>query len=343
METKKILLQCDYTQGCHEKILQALTETNLIQTIGYGEDEYCKSAKKKIKERLKNENVEIYFLITGTGTNQIVISSILRPYEGVISVETGHINVHETGAIETTGHKVIVITKELKLTSEMIENYIINQINDKLGIHVVQAKLVYLSLPTENGLLYSKNELEKIYEVCKKYNIYFYIDGARLSYALTSEKNDIKFEDLPNLCDVFYIGGTKCGALFGEAVVISNDDIKKNFAYNIKLRGGLLAKGRLLGIQFYELFNDDIYFKIGKNAVDLALYLKNELTKKGIQFYVESYTNQQFPIVTKEKYNEIIQKFEVTKWSENNESVVIRVCTSWASTKEIIDQFLNLF
>ena len=343
METKKIFLQCDYTQGCHEKILQALTETNLIQTIGYGEDEYCISAKKKIKERLKNENVEIYFLITGTGTNQIVISSILRPYEGVISVETGHINVHETGAIETTGHKVIVITKELKLTSEMLEKYFINQINDKLGVHVVQAKLVYLSLPTENGLLYSKNELEKIYEVCKKYNIYFYIDGARLSYALTSEKNDIKFEDLPNLCDVFYIGGTKCGALFGEAVVISNDDIKKNFAYNIKLRGGLLAKGRLLGIQFYELFNDDIYFKTGKNAVDLALYLKNELTKKGIQFYVESYTNQQFPIVTKEKYNEIIQKFEVTKWSENNEFVVIRVCTSWATTKEIIDQFLNMF
>ena len=343
MEEKKILLQCDYTQGCHENIMKALIETNLVQTNGYGFDEYCESAKKKIKERLKNDNVDIYFVITGTSTNQIVISSILRPYEGVLTVESGHINVHETGAIETTGHKVIVITKELKLTSQMIENYLIQQINDKLNIHVVQAKLVYLSLPTENGLLYSKNELEKIYEVCKKYNIYLFIDGARLSYGLSSIKNDIKFEDLPNLCDVFYIGGTKCGALFGEAIVISNNDIKKNFGFNIKLRGALLAKGRLLGIQFNELFNDDIYFKIGKNAVDLALYLKNELIKKGIQFYVDSYTNQQFPIITKEKYNEITQKFEVSKWSEDNEFVTIRVCTSWATTKEIIEQFLNMF
>ena len=343
MEEKKIFLQCDYTQGCHEKIMNALIKTNLIQTNGYGEDEYCESAKKKIKERLKNDNVDIYFLITGTSTNQIVISSILRPYEGVITVESGHINQHETGAIETTGHKVIVITNELKLTSEMIENYILNQINDKLKIHVVQAKLVYLSFPNENGLLYSKNELEKIYEVCKKYNLYFYIDGARLSYALTSEKNDIKFEDLPYLCDIFYIGGTKCGALFGEAVVICNNVLKQNFGFNIKLRGALLAKGRLLGIQFYELFNDDLYFKIGKNAVDLALFLKSELSKKGIKFFVDSYTNQQFPIVTKEKYNEIIKKFEVTKWCEDDKLVTIRVCTSWGTTKEIIEQFINMF
>ena len=341
---KKIMLQCDYAEGAHPNIIKKLTETNLLQTVGYGEDEICEEAKKYIKKHLKNENVDIHFLIGGTSTNQIVIASCLRPFEGVLTVESGHINCHETGAVEATGHKIISLTKELKMTAEMIEKFCILQESDPNREHVVQGKMVYLSLPTEYGILYTKKELEDIYNVCKKYNLYFFIDGARLAFALACyEQTNLKIEDLPNICDVMYIGGTKCGALFGEAVVIMNEKIKKYFRYHIKQRGAMMAKGRLLGIQFYELFKDNLYLEIGKKTVELALYVKEELKKKGVKLYIDSYTNQQFIIVSKEKYDEISKKYILSFWGENEEGIILRICTSWATTKEILDNFLSIF
>ena len=341
---KKIMLQCDYAEGAHPNIIKKLTETNLLQTVGYGEDEICEEAKKFIKKHLKNENVDIHFLIGGTSTNQIVIASCLRPFEGVLTVESGHINCHETGAVEATGHKIISLTKELKMTAEMIEKFCILQESDPNREHVVQGKMVYLSLPTEYGILYTKKELEDIYNVCKKYNLYFFIDGARLAFALACyEQTNLKIEDIPNICDVMYIGGTKCGALFGEAVVIMKEKIKKYFRYHIKQRGAMMAKGRLLGIQFYELFKDNLYLEIGKKEVELALYAKEELKKKGVKLYIDSYTNQQFIVVSKEKYDEISKQFIVSLWDKNEEGIIVRICTSWSTTKEIIDKFLSIF
>ena len=341
---KKIMLQSDYLEGCHPNILKKLSETNLLQTVGYGEDEICSQAKNFIKKHLKNEKVDIHFLIGGTSTNQIVIASVLRPFEGVISVESGHINCHETGAIEATGHKVISLTNEHKMTSEMLEKFFNTQEKDPNFEHIVKGKMVYLSFPTEFGLLYNKNELESIYSVCKKHDAYLFIDGARLAFALACyDKTHIKIEDLPNLCDVFYIGGTKCGAMFGEAVVIVNDEIKKYFRYHIKQRGAMMAKGRMIGIQFYELFKDNLYFEIGKKTVELAIYTKEALEKKGVKFYIESFTNQQFIVLNKEKYEEVSKKFELSYWGEDKGDIICRFCTSWATTKETMDQLIDIF
>ena len=342
--SEKIMLQSDYLEGCHPNILKKLTETNLLQTVGYGEDEICSQAKEFIKKHLKTEQVDIHFLIGGTSANQIVIASVLRPFEAVISVESGHINCHETGAIEATGHKVISLTKENKMTSEMLEKFFINQEKDPNFEHIVKGKMVYLSFPTEFGLLYTKQELESIYSVCKKHDSYLFIDGARLAFGLAcSDKTNIKIEDMPNLCDVFYIGGTKCGAMFGEAVVIVNDEIKKYFRYHIKQRGAMMAKGRLIGIQFYELFKDNLYFEIGKKTVDLAIYTKEALMKKGVKFYIESFTNQQFIVLNKEKYDEVSKKFELSYWGEDKGDIICRFCTSWATTKEMMDQLIAIF
>jgi threonine aldolase len=226
----------------------------------------------------------------------------------------------------------------------MVEKFCVLQESDPNREHVVQGKMVYLSLPTEYGILYTKKELEDIYNVCKKHDLYLFIDGARLAFALPCyEQTNLKFEDIPNICDVMYIGGTKCGALFGEAVVIMNDEIKKNFRYHIKQRGAMMAKGRLLGIQFYELFKDNLYFEIGKKTVELALYVKEELKKKGVKLYIDSYTNQQFIVVSKEKYDEISKKFLLSFWGENEDGIIARVCTSWATTKETMDSFLSMF
>jgi len=343
--SKKIMLQSDYLEGCHPNILKKLTETNLLQTVGYGEDEICSQAKEYIKKHLQNEKVDIHFLIGGTSANQIVIASCLRPFEGVITVESGHINCHETGAVEATGHKVISLTTENKMTSEMLEKFFTNQEKDPNFEHIVKGKMVYISFPTEYGLLYTKKELESIYSTCKKHDAYLFIDGARLAFALACyEQTGIKINDMTNLCDVFYIGGTKCGALFGEAVVIINDELKKYFRYHIKQRGAMMAKGRMLGIQFYELFKENLYFEIGKRTVDLAIYTKNELTKKGVKFYIESFTNQQFIIFKKEKYDEISKKYELSYWGEdNNGDIIARFCTSWATSKETMDQFIAMF
>ena len=342
--SKKVMLQSDYLEGCHPNILKKLTETNLLQTVGYGEDEICAQAREFIKKHLKNEKVDIHFLIGGTSANQIVIASCLRPFEAVISVDSGHINCHETGAIEATGHKVISLTTENKMTSEMLEKFFINQEKDPNFEHIVKGKMVYISFPTEFGLLYTKQELESIYSTCKKHDAYLFIDGARLAFALAcEEQTGVKFEDMPNLCDVFYIGGTKCGAMFGEAVVIVNDEIKKDFRYHIKQRGAMMAKGRLIGIQFYELFKENLYFEIGKKTVELAIYTKEALIKKGVKFHIESFTNQQFIILTKEKYDEVSKKYILSYWGEDKDDIICRFCTSWATSKETMDKFIEIF
>lgn len=342
--SKKVMLQSDYLEGCHPNILKKLTETNLLQTVGYGEDEISAQAREFIKKHLKNEKVDIHFLIGGTSANQIVIASCLRPFEAVISVDSGHINCHETGAIEATGHKVISLTTENKMTSEMLEKFFINQEKDPNFEHIVKGKMVYISFPTEFGLLYTKQELESIYSTCKKHDAYLFIDGARLAFALAcEEQTGVKFEDMPNLCDVFYIGGTKCGAMFGEAVVIVNDEIKKDFRYHIKQRGAMMAKGRLIGIQFYELFKENLYFEIGKKTVELAIYTKEALIKKGVKFHIESFTNQQFIVLTKEKYDEVSKKYNLSYWGEDKDDIICRFCTSWATSKETMDKFIEIF
>ena len=331
----------DYSEGAHINIIKALTETNLEQTVGYGEDIYTLEAYDRIKKSLDCENCHIRFLVGGTQTNLVVISHLLRPHQAVISSDLGHINVHETGAIEGTGHKVLTNKGvDGKLTPELIKEVL----DIHTDAHMVQPKMVYLSNPNEIGAIYSKKELEDIYSFCKEHNLYFYIDGARLSSAIASIKNDIKLSDYKNLCDVLYIGGTKSGALFGEAVVFFNTSLVGDFQYTIKLRGALLAKGRLLGIQFNELFKDNLYEKIGRHANEMALRLKNLFTENGIEFLNDSYSNQLFVILPNNMVKEIEKKYIITYIGKHDENrSVIRFVTSWATTNENVDSFIKDF
>lgn len=331
----------DYSEGAHINIIKALTNSNLEQTDGYGEDIYTAKAYEKIEEALGTKDCHIRFLVGGTQTNLVVISHLLKPYQAVISSDVGHINVHETGAIEGTGHKVLTAKGiDGKLTPELI-NSILEIHTDA---HMVQPKMVYISNPNELGAIYSKEELNNIYDFCKKNNLYFYIDGARLSSALASTKNDISLSDYKDLCDVLYIGGTKSGALFGEAVVFFNKNLIDGFQYSIKLRGALLAKGRLLGIQFDELFSNNLYYEIGKHANEMALKLKNTFLANGIEFLVDSYTNQLFMIFSNKMIEEISKKYKFSimeKIDENRK--VVRFVTSWATKEENVDAFIKDF
>ena len=282
-----IRFECDYLEGACPEIIKKFEETNLVQTQGYSEDEYCDLAREKIKRICKTPNAEVQFLVGGTQTNMTVIASILKPYQGVISPEAGHINVHETGAIESTGHKVLVInTKDGKLRDIDIKEIYERYYDDENRQHVVQPGMVYISYPTENGLIYSKEELQNLYKTCKECKLPLYIDGARLGYGLMSEKSDMDISDIARNCDVFYIGGTKVGALFGEAVVITNENLQENFRYYMKQGGAMLAKGRLLGIQFDVLFENNLYFDISKHAINMAMKIKKHLLTKGISFYL---------------------------------------------------------
>ena len=266
-----IYFNSDYLEGAHSAIMERLMETNMMQTIGYSEDEICASARKKIKAACHAPDADVHFLVGGTQTNTTVIASILRPWQGVLSAVTGHINCHETGAIESTGHKVITLpTDNGKITAKQIADYVEWHKHDESTEHIVQPGMVYISQPTETGMLYSKAELTEIYDTCRAYGLPLFVDGARLGYGLVCDANDVTLPELARLCDVFYIGGTKVGALFGEAVVIMNPALKKDFRFMMKQRGGMLAKGRLLGIQFDTLFTDDRYFKIARNAIDMA-------------------------------------------------------------------------
>ena len=344
-----IKFDCDYLEGCHPAILELLVKTNFEQTDGYGCDRYCEKAKKLILASCgfagkRGKNVpDVHFLVGGTQTNTTVISAVLRPHQGVVAALTGHINVHETGAIESTGHKVLSLpSKDGKLTAEQVEKYVSACENDCNYEHIVQPGMVYISFPTENGTIYSKKELSELREVCLRHDLALFIDGARLGYGLTADENDLTLSDIVSLCDVFYIGGTKIGALFGEAVVISNNAFKKDFRNIIKQRGGMLAKGRLLGIQFIALFTDGLYFRLAEHAVSAATKIKKALEAKGIEFLFDSPTNQIFPIFPDEIYEKLSKKFSFAFWEKMDERhTAVRICTSWATKDKDVDKLID--
>lgn len=333
----------DYLEGAHEKVLARLLETNMIQESGYGSDEFSKQAKLKIKEVIQCPEASIRFLVGGTQTNQIVINSMLNKYEGVIAADTGHISVHEAGAIEFSGHKVLTLpSKEGKIDAVDVDKYINTFYSDANYEHMVFPGMVYISYPTEYGTLYSKEELENISKVCEKHHIPLYIDGARLGYGLVSEKSEVTIADIARICDVFYIGGTKIGALCGEAIIFTKNNEPKHFTTLIKQQGALLAKGRLIGIQFLELFSNNLYFEISKHAVDMALKLKEGLKEKGYHLYLDSPTNQQFFIMNNEKIAELQKKVKFACWEQlDQEHQIVRFATSWATKKESIELLLK--
>ena len=332
----KLSFECDYNNGVHPEILKRIIETNDCRLPGYGSDIYCESAKSKIKQACGRDDVEVYFISGGTQTNLIVISSLLSSCEGVIAADTGHVSVHEAGAIEYHGHKVLALPhSDGKINPELLCEYVENFYNDKNHEHMVYPGMVYLSFPTENGTLYSKAELQEISDVCKKYNLLLYIDGARLGYGLMSKRNDVAIGDIAQLCDVFYIGGTKVGALCGEAIVIKKSVVPKNFTAVIKQHGALMSKGRLMGVQFDALFTDGLYFRISENAFSAAEKLKTILKDAGFEFAWDSPTNQQFVIIDNERLEKIKPYVNYSFWEKYDESrTVIRFATSWSTTDE---------
>ncbi|MFI3171059.1 MAG: low specificity L-threonine aldolase [Eubacteriales bacterium] len=338
-----IRFENDYGEGAYPAILEKLLETNMVQTVGYGEDEYCAEAKKLIKDLCGNQEIDVHFLVGGTQTNTTVIASILKTYQGVLSADSGHINVHETGAIEATGHKVLVMpATKGKISAEQVRAAYEAHENDVTKEHIVQPGMVYISNPTEYGTLYSKAELEAMSATCRELGLPLFLDGARLGYGLMAEGYDVTMEDITRLCDVFYIGGTKVGALFGEAVVITNPLLKRDFRYHIKQKGGMLAKGRLLGIQFQVLFQDGAYFKIAKEADRLASKLAKAFKEKGYKMLFESITNQQFVIMTNEDITRLREKYSFSYWEKiDEEHAAVRFCTSWATKEEDVDALIG--
>lgn len=329
----------DYSEGCHSAVLQKLIESNMVQTPGYGTDDYCTRAAGMIRKLCANEGLAVHFLVGGTQTNLTVISAALRPHQGVIGASTAHVQVHETGAIEATGHKVLSLpSNDGKISASQIETTVAEHFSDESAEHTVQPKMVYISNPTELGTIYTLAELEAISATCRKHGLYLFLDGARLGYGLTANGNDVTMADLARLCDVFYIGGTKVGALFGEAVVISNPAIAEDFRYLIKQHGGMLAKGRLLGVQFCALLEDKLYFKISEHANGLADQLRKTLDKLGYSLFVPGVTNQVFPVLPDGLLARLSEKFSFTEQQRFDETHrVVRFCTSWATTQENID------
>ena len=328
----------DYITGTHPKILERLSKINLDANVGYGCDVYCQAASEKIKKECQCPDAQVYFLTGGTQTNLIVIDSLLSKYQGVISANTGHINAHEAGAIEGSGHKVLSLPNHNgKLDSTELKNYIDTFYSDGNYEHMVFPGLVYISFPTEYGTLYSLSELQSLSEVCHSYNIPLFIDGARLGYGLQSLSSDLTLPDIAKLCDVFYIGGTKVGALMGEAVVFTKKNMPPHFKTLVKQHGGLLAKGWLLGIQFDTLFTDGLYYEISKHAILMAEKLKNLFKKFGYTFYLETPTNQQFIILENSKMAELSKNVTFSFWEKYDEThTVVRFATCWSTTDEQI-------
>ena len=329
----------DYSEGAHPRIIEALGRTNFIQEEGYGQDNYCFEAIKTIRQKTKNPDADIHFVSGGTQANLIVIASILRPYESVIATTTGHIAVHEAGAIEATGHKVnIVETKNGKLNPQDIES-VINLHEDE---HMVKPKLVYISNSTETGNIYRRKELKELSSFCKQNNLFLYLDGARLGSALTSEQNDLRLSELSKFVDIFYIGGTKNGALLGEAIIINNEQLKENFRFHLKQKGALLAKGRILGIQFLELFKDDLFFELGKHANTMAAKISNDIKKLNYEFLTTPVSNQIFPILPNRLIEKLSKKYKFYVWSKiDDNNSAIRLVTSWATKEEVVDAFIS--
>lgn len=340
----KLSFASDYMEGAHPSILETLQETNFLASPGYGTDSFTESAKQKIREACTAPDAEVYFLVGGTQTNATVIDGLLQSYQGVIAADTGHVSMHEAGAIEHSGHKVLTLPHELgKLSAEEIRAYLKTFWSDENHEHMVMPGMVYISQPTEYGTLYSKKELEDISSVCREYQIPLYVDGARLAYALASPANDVSLQDLAGLCDVFYIGGTKCGALFGEAVVIPKAGQIPHFFTIIKQHGALLAKGRILGIQFDVLFTEHLYEQIGKTAVALAAKIQDTIKAAGIPLYLESPTNQVFCIMENSRLEALGNEVEYSFWEKADEThTVIRFATSWATQEENVEKLCEL-
>ena len=329
--------ECDYIKGAHPKILDALVKTNMETMSGYGKDPYTKSAAEKICTACGG-NVDVRFLVGGTQTNKIVIDSMLEKYEGVIAATTGHINVHEAGAIEASGHKVLAIEGHGgKLDAKEVEAYIDSFYADGTHTHMVFPGMVYISHPTEYGTLYTLDELSDLSAVCRRYDIPLFLDGARLGYGLMSKSTDVSLADITRLCDVFYIGGTKVGALCGEAVIFTRQNTPKQFFTTVKQNGALLAKGRLLGVQFDTLFTDGLYFEISRNAIEMAEKLKNMFERKGYKMFLDSPTNQQFVVLDNARIDELRALVGFDFWEKiDADHSVVRFATSWATTDEDI-------
>lgn len=334
-----IRFDSDYAEGAHERILQRLLQTNEEQTPGYGEDAHCKNAARLILEHCGRPDAQVHFLMGGTQANLTVIAAALRPHQGVISAQSGHINGHEAGAIEATGHKVLALpSADGKLTAGQIDRFISDYYADVTHEHIVQPGMVFISQPTENGTIYQKAELAAIRSVCDRWGILLYLDGARLGYALGAENCDTTIADLAALCDAFYIGGTKMGALFGEAVVLCNPILQRDFRSLVKQRGGLLAKGRLLGIQFEVLFEDGLYFALGHGAVQQAARLRAALEQRGVPMLFDATANQQFPILPDEWLKSLSDRFSFAFWQRVDKGHgAVRFCTSWATKPEQMD------
>lgn len=334
--------ECDYTEGCIPEILEAIQKENHTQLPGYSEDRICDRARARVKALCRRDDVDVHFLVGGTQTNTTVIAAGLRPFQGVIAAAQGHIACHETGAIEATGHKVLALPSSTgRLSASQIRSCCAAHWNDATHEHQVQPAMVYLSHPAENGTLYTLEELTEIRRACDEWNLTLFVDGARLGYGLASPVNDVTIADLARLTDAFYIGGTKVGALFGEAVVIANPAMQRDFRYMIKRQGGMLAKGWLLGIQFDVLLEQDRYVQIARRAVEQALRIKEVFEKKGCSFLIESWTNQQFPILDNETLKRFDENYAYSVWEPVDAShTAVRFCTSWATRSEQVDQLI---
>jgi threonine aldolase len=335
----KFTFMNDYSEGAHPNILAALSQTNLSQEVGYGEDQYCQQAAEVIREKIGDPGVDVHFISGGTQANLILISSILKPFESVIAVKTGHICVHETGAIEATGHKVNHVPgKNGKISPEDIRAVVAEHTDE----HMVYPRLVYISHSTELGTIYSKAEMEGISAVCRELGLYLYVDGARLGSALTAKSADLTLEQLNRLTDAFYIGGTKNGALLGEALVLRNADLKPNFRFHIKQKGGLLSKGRILGIQFLELFRNDLYLNLAQHANLLAEKMAEGIQQAGFGFQFPAVTNQLFPILPNRVIDQLNQQYRFYTWEKiDADHSSVRLVTSWATPESAVDEFLT--
>ncbi len=339
-----VFFNCDYMAGAHPQVLKALCDTNLLKTVGYGDDPFTSQAKETILHACDLKEGAVYFLEGGTQTNKTVIDRILSRNDGVVCCESGHINVHEAGAIEADGHKVLPLPGiDGKLQAETIRKYAEDFYRDETNEHMVRPGMVYISHPTEFGTLYSKKELDEISSVCNDFGIPLFIDGARLAYGLASDASDVTLADIAHIADVFYIGGTKCGAMFGEAVVSRRPDLLPRFRSLMKLHGALLAKGRLLAVQFLSLFSDDLYLKIGRHADRLAMKMREGFDKKGYPPFIDSHTNQQFFKLPNDLIDRLSKEIGFELWGPRGENEsIVRFVTDWSTTDEDIETLLNL-
>lgn len=334
-----LLFHNDYNEACHPAILNRMLDKQCLQMDGYGADDCCGRAAALIRKQCGRDDLAVHFLVGGTQANLTVIAAALRPHQAVLGAVSAHVNIHETGAVEATGHKVLALeTEDGKITAQQIEKTARAHLEDPNREHTVQPKLVYISHPTELGTIYSLDEMELICQTCRKYGLYLFVDGARLGYALAAEGNDVTLSDLARLTDAFYIGGTKVGAMFGEAVVISNPELSEDFRYLIKQRGGMLAKGWLLGLQFEVLFEDELYMRISRHADRMADKIRDTLQALGYPLLVDGVTNQVFPIVPDRVLTELSKRFTFCEQERiDAQHRAVRFCTSWATKEESVD------